>query len=251
VPGGPKVGLRYSAAFLRRSATAGPAPHTLNLDRHISFSKLSNQPETSLLLFTDIKNALVWCHVAQKKVCGTLQYSSGGVPKRDRPYIHSQCPDTSPFLELSNQAERSLLIIHWYQECPSLVPFGPKVGRRWSAAFLRRSATTGSIPHPPNLPRNLSFFRIVKPARKITFYYSLISRMPYFGAMWSKSRYAVLCSIPKGGVQPRDQPHIHLQCPNSTPFSELSNQPERSLLILHWYQECPSLVPCGPKVGRW
>jgi hypothetical protein len=42
----------------------------------------------------------------------------------------SICPDTSPFLELSNQPERSLFIIQWYQECPSLVPCGPKVGRR-------------------------------------------------------------------------------------------------------------------------
>ena len=60
--------------------------------------------------------------------------------------------------------------IHWSQECPSLVPCGPKVGGRYSAVFLRPSATTGSTPQALNLSRHISFFRIVKPARKIPFF---------------------------------------------------------------------------------
>ena len=74
------------------------------------FLELSNQPENSLFLLIFIENALVWCHVAQKQVGGSLQHSLGGVQPRDQPHIHLQCPDTSPFLELSNQPEKSLFL---------------------------------------------------------------------------------------------------------------------------------------------
>ena len=147
----------------------------------------------------------------------------------------------------------------------------------------------GVQPRPPTMPRHLTIFRIVKPARKITFYYLLISRMPQFTAMWPKNRQAVVCSTPQvdcnhgisptstynaqtpllfqdcqtshknhfyysvisrmpqfgqkqvggslqhslGGVQPRDQPPIRSICPDTSPFSELSNQPEKSLFVNH------------------
>ena len=100
------------------------------------YSKLSNQPEKSLLLFTDINNAPVWCYVAQKQAGGSLQHSLGGVQQRDQPPINSS-------------AQIPLL----FQNCQT--------------------------------------------SQKNQFYYSLISRMPQFGAMWSKSRQAVVCSIPQ------------------------------------------------------
>jgi len=128
VPCGLKVDRPYSAAYLRWSATTG-SPHSI-CPNTSPFLELSNQPEKSLLLFTDIKNALVWCHVVQKWVGGSLQHFLGGVQPRDQPYIHLQCPNKTRFSELSNQPETSLFIFHWFQECPSLLPCGPKVGRR-------------------------------------------------------------------------------------------------------------------------
>ena len=84
------------------------------------------------------------------------------------------------------------------QECPSLVPCGPKVGRRYSAAFLRGSVTTGSTPEAEcnrgitsksthNAQTRL-LFKNCQTSQKITFRFSVKSRMPYFGAMWPKSR---------------------------------------------------------------
>ena len=40
-----------------------------------------------------------------------------------------------------------------------------------------------------------------------------------------------------GGVQSRDQPHIYLQCPNTSPFLELSNQPEKFMEFDEDFQE--------------
>jgi len=103
---------------------------THNAQTRLLFQNCQTSQPHHFLLFTEIYNALVWCHVVQKYVGDCLQHSWDGVQARDHPKIHSQCPYTSPFSELSNQPDKSLFIYHWNQECPSLVPCGPKVGRR-------------------------------------------------------------------------------------------------------------------------
>jgi len=128
------------------------------------YSELSNQPENRFLLITETKNALVWVHVVQNKVSGSRQCSRGGVQPWDHPRKRSQCPDTSPFSELSNQPENRFLL---FTETKNALVW----------CHVVQNKVSGS---------------------------------------WQ-------CSC--GGVQPRDQPCKRSQCPDTSPFSELSNQP--------------------------
>jgi len=85
---------------------------TQNAQTPLLFQNCQTSPKNHFLLFTETKNALVWFHVIQKWVGGTLQCSLGGVQPQDEPHVHSICPDTSPFSELSNQPEKSLFDNH-------------------------------------------------------------------------------------------------------------------------------------------
>jgi len=163
--------------------------------------------------------------------------------------MHLICPDTSSFSELSNQPEKSLFIIHWYQECPSLVPCGQKVGMRYSAAFLRWSATTGSTPHQLNLPRHLTFFRIVKPARKSLLILHWYQECPSLVPCGPKVGRPYSAAFLRRSATTGSTPHP-LNLPKHITFFRIVKPARKSLFIIHWYQECPSLVPCGPKVGR-
>ena len=95
------------------------------------FLELSKQPEKSLLLFTDIKNALVWCYVVQKLVGGSLQHSLGGVQPRDHPPPSTQYAQTPHlFQNCRTSQENHFLFLTDIKNALGLVPCGPKVGRR-------------------------------------------------------------------------------------------------------------------------
>jgi len=111
VPCGRKVEKAVVCSIPQEECNHGISPtSTYNAQTPHLFQNCQTCQKNHFLLFTDIKNALVWCHVAQKWVGGSLQLSLGGVQPWDQPHIHLQCPNTSPFLELSNRPEKSLLL---------------------------------------------------------------------------------------------------------------------------------------------
>jgi len=156
----------------------GTTPNPLNLPRHLTFFRIVKPARKSLFVIHWYQEcpSLVPCgpKLGRRYSAAFFRWSAttGTTPNP------LNLPRHLTFFRIVKPARKNTFIILWYQECPSFVPCGPKVGSRYSAAILRRSATAGSAPHPPTMPKHLTFFRIVKPARKITFYYSLKPRMP-------------------------------------------------------------------------